>query len=333
MYNKSIKKVSVMRADRLISILLLLQSQGQMTAKELSERLEVSERTIYRDMEALSGTGIPVFAERGKNGGWSLLEGYRTNLTGLKESEIRALFVSPSAQLLDDLGLTLTSEEAWNKLIAALPSIYRENAKDVWNRIHIDTSTWRKRKEKMVTFEVLKNSIWKENKLKIEYQRADGKTNDRIVNPLGLVAKGSHWYFIASKDNDVIRNYRASRITSAEPISETFERPKDFDLAQYWRSSTKSFLENLPNYEVWVEVTPSILPRLKFTDRFVQIVEFENKNQKGWIPVKFSFNTEEEAKGYILGFADQIKVIEPKELHDKILVMAEAAVTFYKHKK
>lgn len=320
-----------MRGDRLISILLLLQSHGQMTAKELSEKLEVSERTIYRDMEALSGTGIPVLALRGKNGGWSLLEGYRTNLTGLKESEIRALFVSPSTQLLEDLGLARTSEEVRNKLIASLPSIYRENAKDVWNRIHVDTSTWRQRTEKIGTFEVLKNAIWEENKLKIKYQRADGTTNERIVNPLGLVAKGSRWYFIASKDQDEIRTYRASRITYAEPISEIFERPKEFDLVEYWKSSTKAFLENLPKYEVWVEVAPVILPRLQFTDRFVQIVEVEKNNQEGWIPVKLSFDTEDEAKGYILGFADQIKIMKPKELHEKILTMAEAAVSFYKH--
>lgn len=107
-------------------------------------------------MDALSGTGIPVFAERGKNGGWFLLENYRVSLTGLKEAEIRALFVSPSSQLLDDLGLTRTSEEARNKLIASLPAVYRQNAKDVWNRIHVDTSTWRKQQEKLVTFDVLK---------------------------------------------------------------------------------------------------------------------------------------------------------------------------------
>lgn len=320
-----------MRADRLLSILLLLQSQGQMTAKQLSERLEVSERTIYRDMEALSGSGIPVFAERGKKGGWSLLEGYRTNLTGLKEAEIRALFVSPSAQLLEDLGLTHTSEEARNKLMASLPSTYRENANDVWNRIHIDTSTWREQKEKMVTFDVLKQAIWQENKLKIDYQQADGKTNSRIVKPLGLVAKGSRWYFIASKDDDEIRNYRASRIASAEFINETFTRPTDFDLAQYWRSSTKAFIGSLPNYEVLVEVSPAILPRLKFMNRLIQMEEGEN--QEGWIRVKLSFHTENEAKGFILGFTDQIKVIEPKKLHEKLLQMAEAAVKFYKQRE
>ncbi|WP_096187470.1 helix-turn-helix transcriptional regulator [Evansella halocellulosilytica] len=322
-----------MRGDRLVSILLLLQSHGQMTAKELAERLEVSERTIYRDMEALSSTGIPVLAERGKNGGWSLLEDYQTKLTGLKESEIRALLVSPSAQLLDDLGLTRTSEDARNKLIASLPAIYRENAKDVWNRIHIDTSSWRNKKEKIASFEALKNAIWKDRKLKIIYERADGQTNERIVEPLGLVAKGINWYFIASKVNGEIRNYRVSRIQDAVPVNETFDRPKNFDLGQHWRSSTKAFLEKLPTYEVSVEVMESIVPRLKFTDRFVRIIEIGNRSKDDWIRVKLSFDTEEEAKGYILGFADQIKVIEPKELSSKIVKMAESTVSFYKREE
>jgi len=319
-----------MRGDRLISILLLLQSQGRITAKELAEKLEVSERTIYRDMEALSGTGIPVFADRGKNGGWSLLEGFQTGLTGLKESEIHALLVSPSAQLLDDLDLSRPSDDARNKLIASLPSKYRENAKEVWNRIHIDTSTWKKQKEKLGSFEILKNAIWKEHKIKIVYTRADGKTDERIVEPLGLVAKGDRWYLIASKDNGEIRNYRASRIEYAMPVNETFERPKNFNLAHYWTSSTKAFLENLPTYEVHVEVNESILPRLTFTGHFVRINEIGNRTNDDWIPVKLTFDTEEEAKRYILGFADKIKVIKPMELQNKILKMAESTVEFYK---
>lgn len=232
-----------MRGDRLISILLMLQAQGQMTAKELAERLEVSERTIYRDMEALSGAGIPVVAERGINGGWSLLDDYQTTLTGLKESEIRALFVPLSEQLLDDLGLTRISEEARNKLIASSASEYRQNAKDVWNRIYIDTCSWRHKKEKAESFEVLKDAIWKDQKLKIVYQRADGQTADRVVAPLGLVAKGANWYLIASKENGEIRNYRASRIQSAVFVRETFDRPENFDIAHVWRSSTKEFIE------------------------------------------------------------------------------------------
>lgn len=317
----------------MVSILLLLQTHGQMTAKELAERLEVSERTIFRDMDALSGTGIPVVAERGKNGGWSLLEDYQTNLTGLKESEIQTLFVSPSAHLLDDLGLTRTSEEARNKLIASLPSIYRENAKGVWNRIHIDTSSWRKQKEKTASFEVIKEAIWKEHKLRITYQRADGKTDDRNVEPLGLVAKGDLWYLIAAKENGDIRNYRASRIQSAVPLDEMFVRPIDFNLAQYWNSSTKAFIKKLPSYEVKVEVTPSTLSRLTFTGRFARVLEIGDKTNKDWIPVTLSFDTEEEAKGYLLGFTDQVKVIEPTDLYQKILKMAEAAVTFYRQEK
>ncbi|QHZ46204.1 MULTISPECIES: helix-turn-helix transcriptional regulator [Bacillus] len=319
-----------MRGDRLISILLLLQAYGQMTAKQLAERLEVSERTIYRDMEALSGTGIPVFAERGKNGGWSLLDDYQTKLTGLKESEIRALFVPLSEQFLDDLGLTRTSEDARNKLIASLPSGYRQNAKDVWNRIYIDTSSWRHKKEKAASFEVLKDAIWKDQKLKIVYQRADGKVSDRVVAPLGLVAKGSNWYLIASKENGEIRNYRASRIQSAISVHETFERPENFDIAQVWRSSTNAFIEKLPTYEVWVKAAQSILPRLSFTNHFVRIMETGKVDEEGWIPIKLSFDTEEEAKRYILGFAEHMLVIEPKELHDKVLKMAESIVAHYK---
>lgn len=116
-------------------------------------------------------------------------------------------------------------------------------------------------------------------------------------------------------------------------MEETFERPKNFNLAQYWESSTKAFIENLPNYEVRVEVLPSILTWLKFSGRSVKTIEVEKRTKDDWVPVKLSFDTEDEAKGYILGFADQIKVIEPKELHDKILEMAESAVAFYKRDK
>jgi predicted DNA-binding transcriptional regulator YafY len=319
-----------MRGDRLISILLLLQTHGRMTAKDLAEKLEVSERTIYRDMDALSGTGIPVVAERGQHGGWSLLEDYRTDLTGLKESEIRALFVSPSAHLLEDLGLTRTSEEARNKLIASLPSTYRENAKDVWNRIHIDTSSWRKQKEKTASLEVIKEAIWKEIKLRITYQRPDGETVERVVAPLGLVAKGDLWYIVAAKENGEFRNYRASRIQNAETLDECFERPQGFDLAQYWSSSTQNFIKRLPSYEVKVEVSPHILSRLTFTGRFARVREVGERSGSTWIPVTLSFDTEEEAKGYLLAFADQVRVIEPYCLQQKVLEMAEAAVAFYR---
>lgn len=322
-----------MRGDRLISILLLLQSYGQMTAKNLAEKLEVSERTIYRDMEALSQAGIPVYADRGKNGGWSLLNGYQTDLTGLKEAEIQALFIPTSSQLLDDLGLTRISEDARNKLIASLPSIYRKNAKDVWSRIHIDTSSWRDTKENIASFEVLKAAIWENHKLDMVYQRANGQTNHYIVEPLGLVAKGNSWYLIAAKENGDIRNYRASRIQSAELMKETFRRPESFDIAQYWKDSKKAFVSTLPTFEVWAEVSEAILPRLAFTNHFVRIMETEPTDKTGRISVRLAFDTEEEAIRYLLGFADQMAVIKPEELRCKILRMAESVIANYQHKK
>lgn len=319
-----------MRGDRLVMILLLLQSYGKMTAKQLAERLEVTERTIYRDMEALSSAGIPVYAERGKNGGWLLLDDYQTKLTGLKEDEIRALFVSPSEKLLADLGMIRSTENARNKLLAALPRSYREQAKTVWNRIHIDTSTWRKQKETASSFEILKDAIWQEHQLQIQYLRADGTTIDRIVHPLGLVAKGSRWYLVASTDNETIRTYRASRIHCAQLLDESFTRPKNFNLAQYWEDSTTSFISKLPQYKVIAEARPSILPRLTFTDRFVQIEKMETKEETAsWIPIKLIFQTEEEAKGYLLGFANQIRVIKPKELHKQLIAMAQSVIDLY----
>ncbi|WP_028777229.1 helix-turn-helix transcriptional regulator [Shimazuella kribbensis] len=318
-----------MRGDRLVSILLLLQSYGKVTASELAKKLEVSQRTIYRDMDALSATGIPVYANRGKDGGWSLLEGYRTSLTGLKEAEIQALLLPASVPLLDDLGLTQTSQDARNKLLASLP-VDKERITDVWNRIHIDTSTWRKRKkEKNSAFEIIKKAIWKQNKLNIQYQRANGEKTEEIVCPLGLVAKGSNWYFVASKKNEAIRSYRVSRIRIANPIAETFQRPPSFDLACYWENSTNSFLKNLPTYEVQAMAHSSIYHRLTFAERFVQITKVGVCKENGWIPIHLTFQTENEAKGYLLGFADQIKVMEPKELKDKILKMAQSILKMY----
>ncbi|HEU5140819.1 MAG TPA: YafY family protein [Bacillales bacterium] len=317
-----------MRADRLISILLLLQSRGRMTAEQLAEKLEVSERTVYRDMDALSSAGIPVLADRGAKGGWRLLEEYRTNLTGLKESEIKALFVSPSGQLLEDLGLTRTAEDARAKLLAALPEVYRHNAANVWNRVHIDTSRWRQPQEQIASFETLKEAIWGHHKLTIDYERANGDRNTRTVEPLGLVAKGGTWYFIASAEGE-IRTYRVSRIQSADLTEETFERPEEFDLVHYWKTSTTTFMKNLPKFEVHAEITSKIVPRLKFTGRFVQVNGIGKPDSEGWIPVKFSFETKEEAKAYILGFGAQIKIVEPEALQGEILEMAEAAVAFY----
>ncbi|ALC80352.1 MULTISPECIES: helix-turn-helix transcriptional regulator [Bacillus] len=321
-----------MRGDRLISIILNLQNKGRLTTKELAEQLEVSERTIHRDMEALSRSGIPVVADRGKRGGWRLLDNYETKLTGLKETEIGALFIGPSLHLLHDLGLANSSKEARNKLIASLPSIYREYAKSVWERIYIDNSTWKDKKEKVDSFEILKEAIWNDNQLKILHRKPDGEIKESNVNPLGLVAKGSVWYLIASRSG-VIRSYRASRIMSATPLQETFIRPIEFNLADYWEESKKEFIEKLPSYQVEAEAAPSIIPRLRFTGRFIQSIEVEELSISAWKKIAFTFDTEEEAAAYLLGYGDQIKVNKPKQLQEKIRKMAEAVVELYEEIK
>ncbi|WP_210364026.1 YafY family protein [Bacillus sp. REN3] len=321
-----------MRADRLISILLLLQNKRKLTTRELAQELEVTERTIHRDMEALSAAGIPVVAERGKAGGWRLLKQYRTNLTGLKADEIKSLLISPSFQLLTDLGLTKDWHEARQKILASIPAPLQENAEDVWNRIHVDTSTWRQSTEKMQSFRVLQQAIWEERKLQIKYERADGECIERVVNPLGLVAKGSRWYLIALS-NEKIRNYRASRILSALLMSGTFTRPNHFDLAHYWSSSTQEFIKNLPRYEVDVEGSPAIVQRMKFTGRFVQTVKSDSPLENGWIPMELCFDTEQEAIEYILGFGNQIKIIRPNILKLKVYDRARAVIDFYEQEE
>ena len=317
-----------MRADRLISILLLLQNKGKLTTKALAKELEVTGRTIHRDMEALSAAGIPVVADRGKSGGWRLLEQYRTNLTGLKANELKSLLISPSFQMLTDLGLAKDWHEARQKILASIPSSLKSYSHDIWNRIHVDTTAWRQSSEKIESFKILQEAIWDEKALQIDYERADGEYLERVVNPLGLVAKGSTWYLIASS-NKKVRNYRASRIKSVKLTKETFSRPNDFNLAQYWSDSTQEFIKSLPKYEVDVEISSSIVQRIKFTGRFVQIVQIDAPSENGWISANLCFDTEQEALEYILGFGNQIRIIQPNELKQTIYDMAKSVVDFY----
>src|SRR5579884_4031323 len=202
-----------MRADRLLSILLHLQVHRRITAGELARRLEVSERTIYRDMVALGMAGIPVVAERGVHGGWMLMEEYRTNLTGLNEAEIQALFLAKPTRLLADLNLDKAAEGALVKLLAALPTMHRRGAQDVRQRIHIDVLGWRQTREALPLLPPLQEAVWQERRVRMTYRRGDGEVVERVIEPLGLVAKGSIWYLIASAEGEgEPRTYRISRV-------------------------------------------------------------------------------------------------------------------------
>ena len=319
-----------MRADRLISILLLLQSRGKMTAKELADELEVSVRTILRDMDALTHAGIPVMAERGKNGGWRLYDRFRSRLSGLTLNEIKSLFLTPAEEVLEDLGFTNRSLDTRQKLLAVIPDAYRAEAQTIWECIHIDTGTWRQSKEKAHALKTVQRAIWERKKLRIDYEQGNGERKERIVEPLGLVAKGNKWYLVALRDGEY-RNYRVSRIHHAQIEKETFKRPSHFHLATYWEQSKAAFIQNLPTYDVQVEIHPAIIKRITFTDKFVKVIQKGEMNQKGWIPATLRFDHEQEAIGYLLGFADKIKVLSPKDLPEKIVSQAQAVIDFYKN--
>jgi predicted DNA-binding transcriptional regulator YafY len=320
-----------MRADRLLSILLLLQVHQRMTARELAKRLEVSERTIHRDMEALSATGIPVTAERGIGGGWCLLEAYRTNLTGLNEAEIQTLFLSKPVRLLADLGLRKAADAALIKLLAALPSMSRRDAEQVSQRIHVDTTGWHHTEEDISALAILQEAIWKERKLCFAYQRDNNHRVERVVDPLGLVAKGSTWYLAASVEEE-IRTYRVSRIQEARVIDQPCVRPKDFDLAAYWAQSSTHFVANLPRYPVTVRIAPEVLETVYHAGRYARIDKVEPPDAEGWLTLHLQFELEEAACGYLLSFGTQVEIVEPRDLREKVIQLAESITAFYAQK-
>ena len=318
-----------MRADRLLSIVLLLQAHHQMTSRDLAARLEVSERTIHRDMEALSGAGIPVVATRGLGCGWSLLGEYRTTLTGLTETEIQSLFVTKPAKLLADLHLEKAADGAQLKLLASLPSAFRKGAERTRQRIHVDVSGWSRREEAVPFLPVLQEALWLERKLHIKYERGENcETIDRLLSPLGLVAKGSVWYLVASIAESV-RSYRVSRIAHAEILDEPAPVPSDFNLADYWEHSASTFKASVPNYLATFWVSPAAWLRLRFAGRFARVNETDETDARGWKKVQVGFDVAEMACEYAVSFGPNLEVIEPADLRDKVVAMAEATLEFY----
>lgn len=317
-----------MRADRLLSIMLLLQVNHRITARELAKRLEVSERTIHRDMEALSTAGVPVVAERGLGGGWMLLEEYSTNLTGLNDSEIQALFVSSPARLLADLGLGKASEAAFIKLLASLPVMNRRGAEYVRQRIYVDSAGWRRSEEAIPFLATIQDAIWQDRKLSLAYQRSDETNVERLVDPLGLVVKGSTWYLVSAVDGE-LRTYRVSRIQNASITDQLCARPKGFDLAAYWQQSSANFVANLPRYPVTVRVPPVTLTRMRYARGWARIEQVDAPDTDGWMRVFIQCEQDEDACEYILGFGPQIEVLEPRELREKVIRLAQEVVEFY----
>ena len=232
-----------MRADRLLSALLLLQGRGQMTGRDLALKLEVSERTVHRDMEALSAAGVPVFALRGSHGGWQLDEDWRTQVPGLDEAELRALLMA-QPRSLGDKHLAAAADRAIGKLMAALPLSMRERAASIRDRLYVDTTGWRGTTENLSMLAIVQDAVSLDRKLSFWYWRAGRERVERTVDPLGLVAKGSTWYLYSRTDHG-FRTYRVSRMDDAKMLDTPSERPANFNLEAAWKLSAEEFRDEV----------------------------------------------------------------------------------------
>ena len=322
-----------MRADRLISLLMLLQTNGRMTAGDLAERLEVSPRTIYRDLDALSGAGVPVYAERGPQGGCMLMESYRTNLTGLNEKEVQALFMFTVPGLLADLGADKASEAAMLKLTASLPAPFQQDAKFVQQRLHLDPAAWFQTDEPVPFLPLVQTAVWQNKRLRMTYRRGDGQWVKRLVDPYGLVAKASVWYMVSAIFGSQIQVYRISRIMEAALTDSVFNRPDDFNLAAYWQTWRDRFEAQQNSVTVTLRVPPGSGPLLAlvFGEGIVAALQAASESQDaaGHAIISLTFDSIETACRQLLGLGTAVEVIAPPALRQALYDQARLAMNQY----
>jgi len=279
---------------------------------------------VHRDMDALSAAGVPVFALRGSRGGWQLDEGWRTQVPGLDEAELRALLMA-QPRMVGDARLASAAESAIGKLMASLPAAMRHQAASIRQRLHVDTTAWRGAPDNLSMLPVVQDAVSRDRKLAIRYNRSEREQVDRTVDPLGLVAKGSTWYLVAGTP-DGLRTYRVSRITHASLLDAPCVRPLNFDLAEYWKSSTARFQETLPRYDAIVRVEPQAARWLKMSRMPGTVEEMPESSADGWITLRIRFDCEDDACAVVLGLSTRAEVKEPAALRDRIYAEAGALV-------
>ncbi|HEY6450662.1 MAG TPA: WYL domain-containing protein [Candidatus Cybelea sp.] len=317
-----------MKANRLVSLLLLLQSRRQCCARLLAQHLEVSERTIYRDVDALCAAGVPVYAERGSTGGIALADGYRRALTNFDEDEVRALFVS-GASSLADLGLERGLSRALEKLRGGLADVYRRAADKSRSRIHLDQRRWNQPEPSRTLLTTLRRAVWDDRRLRIRYEDRNKTLSTRTVDPLGLVSKAGVWYLIARR-NDDLRSFRVERIRSAAEMAERFERPQDFDLERYWRESSARFNEVSRSADciVTLRAANDALQRITF----YWPAEIVTRGKRESL-VRLTFPGNEVALFQALAWSDVATLLEPAELRDAVVARARQALARYANRK
>ncbi len=313
-----------MRADRLLALVMLLQTRGKMTTQTLAEEMGVSRRTILRDIDALSVSGIPVYTDGGHGGGVALDENYRVTLTGLKESEIRSLFISSNNQLLKDVGLGEAAESSLLKLSAALPMAHQPSVEFIRQRIHIDPMWWWHDGEPLPFWDELQKAVYEDTCIRTVYESYDGTIGERVLEPYSLVAKSSFWYLIAKREGE-FRTYRVSRFHSVTLLDEHFQRGRDFDLADHWQTHLQEFTEALTEYAFTLRIHES---RLDFVKRLTpgRFQISEQVDDTGWLTIKVHMESIELAKMLMFGLGKDGVVIEPAELARAVMEAARAII-------
>jgi predicted DNA-binding transcriptional regulator YafY len=308
-----------MRASRLLSILILLQTRGRMTAEALAAEFEVSVRTVYRDVDQLSAAGVPVYAERGRAGGFALLDGYRTRLTGLNAGEAEALAFAGLPGPARELGLGEALAQAQLKLLAALPPEHGRSAGKVAARFHFDSVGWYDRADSPDWLPAIADALWRERKLQITYEGWKGVV-ERTVEPLGLVLKAGVWYLVAAVKG-APRTYRVSNIQTLAVTSEGFEFPQGFELAAWWAAASAEFLTRLVTGHARVRVSPAGLERLSRIDP--QTFEHAQaargpEDADGWCEVTVPIESVEHAAGQLLRLGAEAEALDPPELRARM---------------
>jgi len=312
-----------MRASRLVQLLLFLQTRGRTTAAVLARELEVSERTIHRDVEALSAAGVPIYAERGPHGGIQLIDGYRTRLTGLTGDEAEALFLSGLPGPAAELGLGTVVAAARLKVLAALPSELRVRASRLVERFHLDTAGWFHAGEPVPHLAALADAVWEARRIAISYQRGD-RVVDRTLDPLGLVLKGGIWYLVATSEGQV-RTYRVSRIVSAIAGAELVSRPADFDLAAYWAESISAYERDAPRVTVTLRIDPAVIGVLADAvgSQAVRAAEtIPAADPEGWVHLRVTADWPDEVPSRLIALGSRAEILGPPEVRERALTLA-----------
>jgi predicted DNA-binding transcriptional regulator YafY len=304
-----------MRAERLVALLFLLQQRQRATAAELAAALEVSERTVYRDVESLLAAGVPLWTEQGRAGGIRLLEGWRTRLDGLTGREAAAIFAVGVPELLAELGLGSSLAAARAKVLAGLPAELREYASRIADRFHLDAPGWFQQAEETSQLTVVADAVASSRRLRIDYQRG-GTTVSRELAPLGLVVKAGVWYLVAQVASD-IRTYRVARIMSAQPLSE-FERPTDFTLAKWWAQTSARFERSLLRETVHLRLSRHALKALhNVTDEDAAVTAIATAgppDPNGWREIQLEVESLPVATTQLLSLGVGVEVVAPEAL-------------------